>query len=33
VFYREDRPTLGNNLDDITRAAGGLVPETIQAAE
>ncbi|MEE2980753.1 MAG: hypothetical protein VYA71_04325 [Pseudomonadota bacterium] len=24
VFYKEDRATLGDNLDDIARAAGGL---------
>ena len=33
VFYKESRPTLSDNLDDIARAAGALEPQTSQAAE
>jgi 2-oxoglutarate/2-oxoacid ferredoxin oxidoreductase subunit beta len=33
VFYKESRPTLSDNLDDIARAAGGLEPIASQAAE
>ncbi len=32
VFFREDRPTLADGLDDICRRAGGM-PEASQAAE
>ncbi len=33
LFYKESRPTLSDNLDDIARTAGGLEPQTSQAAE
>lgn len=33
VFYKESRPTLSDNLDDIARTAGGLEPLTSLAAE
>ena len=32
IFFREGRPTLGDNMDDIARAAGGAPPERARAA-